>query len=160
RRQTVNMEHNQPFVYMVNGGTWKNGEWVIPAFVKSQAESLQAAGCTVRFGFVDDRTSLRGVIRNIRRLRGEVLKAKPALVHAQYGSVTAAVADRIRGSLPFVLSFCGDDLLGTPSPGIVWRIRETCARAIGIYAARRASTIIVKSQVLLEALPPDLRRKA
>src|SRR5262249_40544245 len=98
--------------------------------------------------------------RNIRRLRREVLRAQPVLIHAQYGSVTAAVADRIRGSLPLVLSFCGDDLLGTLSPGIGWRIREICARAIGIYAARRASTIIVKSEVLLQALPSDLRHKA
>jgi len=154
------VNHNEESVFIVIGANWKDGAWATPAYVKSQAESLQNAGWTVHFGFVDDRTSLRGVIRNISRLRHEVLKAKPALVHAQYGSVTAAVANWIRGSLPLVVSFCGDDLLGTPSSGIVWRIRERCARRIGIYAGRRASTIIVKGQVLLQALPPDLQRKA
>lgn len=147
-------------VLMIVPGNWKNGEPAIPTFVKSQAESLKAAGWEVALGVVDDRTSVHGILQNVRRLRREVSPSRSGLVHAQYGSVTSALANLIRGSLPLVVSFCGDDLLGTPNPGLHWRVREKCARAIGLWAARRATTVIVKSDNLLQALPSRLRGKA
>jgi glycosyltransferase involved in cell wall biosynthesis len=142
---------------MVVGGNLKDGMPQIPTFVQSQAESLQNAGWEVVFGVVDDRTSVGGILRNVRLLKGEVAQANPNLVHAQYGSVTAAVASLIKGQLPLAVSFCGDDLLGTPVPGVGWRLRERCARSIGLWAARRAAAIIVKSDNLLQALPACLR---
>lgn len=147
-------------VFMIVAGNWKNGAPAISPFVKSQAESLRSAGWEVALGIVDDRTSVHGILQNVRRLRKEVSRRRPGLVHAQYGSVTAAVANLIRGSLPLVVSFCGDDLLGTPNPGLHWRVREKCARALGLWAARRSPTVIVKSDNLLQALPASLRDKA
>ena len=147
-------------VYMVMNGSFRNGVPQIVSFVRSQAEALRNAGWLVCLGVVDNRTSPRGILRNIRRLKGEVANAKPVLVHAQYGSVTAAVANAIRGSLPFVISFCGDDLLGTPNAGVTWRLRSKVARLIGIYNARKAAAIIVKSDNLFDALPQHLRSKA
>jgi teichuronic acid biosynthesis glycosyltransferase TuaC len=146
-------------VFMIVAGNWKNGA-AISTFVKSQAESLRSAGWEVALGVVDDRTSVHGILQNVRRLRREVSRSRPGLVHAQYGSVTAAVANLIRGSLPLVVSFCGDDLLGTPNPGLRWRVREKCARAIGLWAARRSATVIVKSDNLSQALPSSLRDNA
>jgi glycosyltransferase involved in cell wall biosynthesis len=73
------------------------------------------------------------------------------------GYVGAAVA---RGRAPLVVSFCGDDLLGTPNPGIHWRIRESLAKRLSFYAARRADRIIVKSDNLAEALPLGVEWKA
>jgi teichuronic acid biosynthesis glycosyltransferase TuaC len=147
-------------VFMIVASTWKDRMPAIPTFVKSQVKSLRSAGCDVTLGLVDDRTSIHGVLQNLRRLRMEVSRSRPGLVHAQYGSVTAAVANLVRGSLPLVISFCGDDLLGTPSPGLRWRVRERCARVIGLWAARRSVTLIVKSDNLLQALPASLRDKA
>jgi glycosyltransferase involved in cell wall biosynthesis len=66
----------------------------------------------------------------------------------------------VSGSLPLIVSFCGSDLLGSPVSGVLWRIREACSRAIGFWAARRASAIIVKSQNLFHALPTDLQDRA
>jgi teichuronic acid biosynthesis glycosyltransferase TuaC len=146
-------------VFMVIAGNWQNGALAIPTFVKSQAESLRSAGWEVSLGVVNNRTSVHGILQNVRRLRREVSRSRPGLVHAQYGSVTAAVANLIRGSLPLVVSFCGDDLLGTPNPGLHWRVRERCARALGLWAARRSLTVIVKSDNLLRALPASLRNK-
>jgi glycosyltransferase involved in cell wall biosynthesis len=146
--------------FMVIAGNWQNGDLVIPTFIKSQTESLRNEGWKVFLGIVDVRTSVRGVLRNIRRLTKAVAKTKPGLVHAQYGSVTAAVARLIKGPLPLVVSFCGDDLLGSPNPGVTWRVREKCAREIGLWAAGRAAAIIVKSRNLLEALPPNLKANA
>jgi teichuronic acid biosynthesis glycosyltransferase TuaC len=147
-------------VFMCLNGHWTNGALEIPTFVKTQVESLRSAGLQVLMDVVDDRTSVHGILRNIRRLRKHVAQVKPGLVHAQYGSVTAEVANLARRSLPLIVSFCGEDLLGTPNPGLVWRLRERCARAIGLWAARRAAAIIVKSNNLLQALSPNLRDKA
>jgi teichuronic acid biosynthesis glycosyltransferase TuaC len=147
-------------VFMVVNGTIKNGEPQYPTFIRTQIETLRQAGCQVVVSVVDDRTSVHGVLRNIRRLKNELAVAQSQIVHAQYGSVTAAVARLIKGRLPLVISFCGDDLLGTPQPQFYWRIREWCARSIGLWAGRSAAAVIVKSRNLLEALPDGLRDRA
>jgi glycosyltransferase involved in cell wall biosynthesis len=147
-------------VFMVVNSNLKEGSYEISNFVETQAKSLRDFDCQTAFGVVDDRTSIRGIVRNITRLKGEIAQTKPGLVHAQYGSVTAAVASLIKGSLPLVVSFCGDDLLGTPIPGLTWRLREKGARFAGLCAAQRAAAIIVKSRNLMEALPASFRRRA
>lgn len=147
-------------VFMVANGNVKNGLPDISSFVQSQANSIGMAGWEVFIGVVDDRTSVSGIIRNIRRLRQEIIQARPGLVHVQYGSMTALVSYLSKGTLPFVLSFCGSDLLGVPAPSFVWRVREQVGRFIGLWTARRADAIIVKSRNLLESLPANLRSKA
>ena len=147
-------------VLFVASGNPKNGIPETSSFVKSQVASVRQAGWKVFLSIVDDRTSVGGIIRNLRRIRQEVARENPGIIHAQYGSVTAALAYWAKGNLPFVVSFCGDDLLGTPNPGIKSRIRERCARAIGLVAACGARTIIVKSPNLIDPLPVRLRRKA
>lgn len=160
RQQATMKPSDSGAVFMVASGSYRNGLPEPTTFVSSQAESLREAGWDVFLSVVDDRTSLQGIRRNIQRMRTELARSRAFVVHAQYGSVTAAVARSIRGSLPMVLSFCGDDLLGTPNPGIGWRVREKCARWIGLWAAREASAIIVKSNNLLQSLPADLRVRA
>ena len=146
---------------MVVNGSWKEaGALDIPTFVSSQAESLRRLGREVVFGLVDDRTSIRGILRNVRQLKRAITQTNPVLVHAQYGSVTVAVARMIKRRLPLVVSFCGDDLLGTPAVGLYWRVRGRFARFIGLWASRGATAIIVKSQNLLQALPARMRNKA
>ena len=147
-------------VFMVTNANIKNGVPDINSFVRSQADSILSVGWEVFMGVVDDRTSVPGILRNIRRLRQQVAQMKPGLVHVQYGSVTAAVGNFIKGTLPLVVSFCGDDLLGTPTPGLAWRIRERVGRFIGLLGARRADAIIVKSNNLFQSLPSPLRDKA
>jgi glycosyltransferase involved in cell wall biosynthesis len=144
---------------MVGAGSFTAGQIQMSSFVKSQAESLRAVGWEVYLGIIDERKSLHGINRNIRRLKREIAETRPRLVHAQYGSVTAAVATLIKGHLPLIVSFCGDDLLGTPNPGLTWRIRENSARLMGLIAARHAVEIIVKSKSLIQALPARLRAK-
>jgi teichuronic acid biosynthesis glycosyltransferase TuaC len=158
--KTVAVSDTKTSVFFVVGGDWKDGELTPPPFVRSQAESLRGCDCEVFLAIVDDRTSVRGILRNIRRICAEARRAQPKLIHAQYGSVIAGMGRLVRGSAPLIVSFCGDDLLGTPAPGVIWRIREACSRAIGLWAARGASTIIVKSKSLFETLPSDLQRKA
>jgi len=147
-------------VFMIINGSLKNGNAIFSNLVRSQALSLENLGCEVVVGVVDNRTSLYGILQNILRLRREIIGIKPQLVHAQYGTITAAVASLIKRSLLLVVSFCGDDLLGTPNPGIIWRIREKVSRVISLLAAWQADVIIVKSNNLLQSLPETLKRKA
>ena len=147
-------------VLFVTAGNRKNGVVELSSFVISQADSVRQAGWKVVLSIVDDRTSCRGIIRNLRRIRQEVSREQPGVIHAQYGSVTAAVAYCATGRAPLIVSFGGDDLLGTPNPGMLWRLREKGARAIGLAAATGAAAVIVKSPNLMAALPVHLRRKA
>lgn len=145
--------------YMVANGNVINGVPIISTFVQSQANSMRMAGWEVFLGIVDDRTSIKGVIRNIKRLQVEVGQKRPGLVHVLYGSMTALVSYLGKGELPLVLSFCGSDLLGVPAPSITWRVREWVARFIGLWVAGRSAAIIVKSHNLLQSLPISLREK-
>ena len=146
-------------VFMIINGDKKDGLPFYPTFVRTQAKSVEDCGWDVSMGVIDDRTSVQGILRNVRIHKQNIAQGSPGLVHAQYGSVTAAVGCFIKGRLPLVISFCGDDLLGTPSSGLAWRVREKISRFIGLWAAERASAIIVKSTNLLNALPYKLRNK-
>lgn len=146
-------------IFMLAPGSWQNGVPLVSPFIASQVESLRKTNWKVHLALLDDRTSLNGLWRNIQRLEDELTNVQPKLVHAQYGSVTAAMARWIADDKPLIVSFCGDDLLGTPNPGVVWRVREKIARCLGLWGAQKAIVIIVKSQNLFDALPPDLQSR-
>jgi len=147
-------------VFVISAGEFIHGTPHTWTFVQSQTRSLANLGWTVTLSVVDDRTTIRGIARNLRRLRAEIACSGAEIVHAQYGSITAAVADAVRGTLPLVISFCGEDLLGTPEPGLRWYLRSRASRAIGLIAAWRAQAVLVKSRNLLSALPTPLRVRA
>ena len=110
----INEQDSKPSVFMIVNSNLKDGTPKISSFVMSQAESLRSVEWRTFFGVVDDRTSIRGILRNIKRLKRDIPKIKPGLVHAQYGSVTAAVAHLIRGSLPLVALFAATIFWGHP----------------------------------------------
>src|SRR5262249_39569819 len=147
-------------VFSISAGEFINDVPHTWTFVETQTRSLSDLGWAMMLSVVDDRTSIRGIARNVRRLRAEVTRSGAEVVHAQYGTVTAAVADASRGPLPLVISFCGADLLGTPEPGLLWRMRSRASRSIGLVAAWRAQSLVVKSRNLLSALPAPLRSRA
>ena len=95
-------------VFSISAGEFIHGVPHTWTFVETQTRSLTDLGWAVTLSVVDDRTSIRGIARNVRRLRAEVARSGAEVVHAQYGSVTAAVADAARGALPLVISFCGE----------------------------------------------------
>jgi glycosyltransferase involved in cell wall biosynthesis len=73
-----------------------------------------------------------------------------------YGGVMAATAARHVGRVPFVVSFCGNDLLGEGEVGARRRLVEGYAIVCSRRAARRADHVIVKSEALRAALPSGL----
>jgi glycosyltransferase involved in cell wall biosynthesis len=124
------------------------------SFVHAQAESLRSAGVNVHvFTIAGDRGRL-AYLRVIPALRREVHRWRPHVVHAHFGysGFTASFQP-----VPLVVSFCGDDLLGTPG---AWpaRIRGRAGVALSRFAASRAAAIICKSANLVHALPHERDR--
>lgn len=151
---------NEPTVLLIAAGCKQRGTVQVSNLVSRQAEALRTNGWEVDVGIVDSRLSPLGVLRNIRRLRAWCRSYPPRLIHAQYGAMIGYVGTAIASRrIPLVVSYCGDDLLGTPNTGIHWRIREFLARQLSLYAAGRADRIIVKSDNLAEALPSQVGPK-
>ncbi len=136
------------------------GEAAAPHAYATQVEYLRRAGNDVCLFGVDDRTSPGGILRNIRELRQEVTRFRPDLLVAYYGTVVAAVTRLAAGSLPFVITFRGSDLLGTSNPGLAWRLRDRLGRLLSLWAAAGARQVIVNGNGLLQSLPAHLQVKA
>lgn len=147
-------------VFLISAGKFIDGTPYTWTWAETQAKSLADLGWDVKLSLVDDRTSIRGIARNVRRLRAEIASSGAEIVHALYGTVTAVIANAARGALPLMISFCGPDLLDTPEPGLLWHVRTRISYLVGLVAACRAQSLVVKSRNLLTALPPTLRSRA
>ena len=118
-------------------------------FIERQIEGLRRAGDVEVEVLHVDRLG-RGLAERIRR---ELERSQPDLVHVMYGGVLADVVTRAAGAVPTVVSFCGSDLLGEPANSIARRVAIRYGVAASRRAARRALGIVVKSRNLREALP-------
>jgi glycosyltransferase involved in cell wall biosynthesis len=123
-------------------------------FVAAQVESLRSVGVEIELLFLDrlrrGREVYRGLAKKVRVLTDA---SAPDLVHVMYGGVMASAVTRTIRERPVLLSFCGDDLLGGESDGLL----DSLALRYGVRASRRAAAraagIVVKSQNLFNALP-------
>ncbi len=125
------------------------------AFVKSQADSLAAAGCTNLLYEIQGWRSTREYARAWFDLP-RIAKAWGAeLVHAHYGLSGAAA---LRVPLPLVVSFCGDDLLGRPDARGRLSFKSRALIPLSEWAAQRADGVIVKSAEMGRAIAnvPDV----
>lgn len=113
-------------------------------FVASQVESLRALGVETDVLFIDGRTSRRNYARGVRHLRHMIARGNYDLIHAHYG-LTGCVA-RLQRPLPLVVSFCGDDLLGTPGRRHRRTLGSMAIVCAGHALERMADAIIVKSE--------------
>jgi teichuronic acid biosynthesis glycosyltransferase TuaC len=128
---------------------------------KRQIASLIKKGLTVKVGLVTSRTNLFKIRENIRQLKEEVAHFNPDVIHSHYGSMVGFVASKVAADKhPLVVSFCGDDLLGTPNKGAIWAIRESLAKTLSRNVAIKANRIIVKSDNLKNALPKACKSKS
>jgi len=123
------------------------------AFVKSQADSLAALGCTNTVYEIEGWRSTGAYARALAELPRAALACGAELVHAHYG-LSGAAATRV--PLPLVVSYCGDDLLGRPTASgrLSWKSRALIP--VSRWAARRAEGLIVKSEELRRALGAEL----
>ncbi len=113
------------------------------AFVKSQADSLAAAGVENTLHEIEGWKSMGEYVKALRVLPGVARECRADLVHAHYGYSGAACAN-VR--LPLVVSFCGDDLLGRPDDAGRLSFKSRALIPLSKWAARRADGVIVKSE--------------
>jgi glycosyltransferase involved in cell wall biosynthesis len=131
---------------------------VFGSFVRDQVESLRPLGVEPHVEFIDGRTSTAAYLLGLPRVR-RAARGPYDLIHAHYGlSGALAVLQR---RLPVVITYHGDDLLGTPAAGGGQTAKSRVARALGRWAAPRAGAVVVVSRQLFEALPEgDVRARA
>lgn len=125
------------------------------AFVRSQVESLVAAGISNTLYEIEGWRGTARYLRALRELPGVARSCGAQLVHAHYGLSGAAA---MSVPLPRVVSFCGDDLLGRPDAGgrLSWKSRALIP--LSVHAARHADAVIVKSDEMRRAIAgvPDV----
>lgn len=127
------------------------------AFVQSQVQSLEALGIDIALHVIAGDRGAGAYALDIPAVRTAVRRFRPDLVHAHYG--LSGWTARWQPA-PLVVSFCGDDLLGTPARGGGHTAKSRVAVRMSQAAARRAAAIICKSKNLADALarPADRAR--
>ncbi|MBX9603854.1 MAG: glycosyltransferase family 4 protein [Bryobacteraceae bacterium] len=116
-------------------------------FAKRQAAAVSAL-VPVRCFFLRSRTCPWLIWKDLVRFRQVLCSWKPDLVHAQYGTVTAAFA-AISSRKPLVITFRGSDLNPCPSMN---RIHVWFSHLLSQLAALRARRLIVVSPELADRL--------
>lgn len=126
------------------------------SFVRSQIESLRELGLEIDVHVIRGDRAAAAYLTDAATVRRAVRRFRPDLVHAHYGlSGWTAAWQRA----PLVVSFCGDDLLGTPAPGGGLTLRSRVAMRMSQWAATRAAAIVCKSPNLVAALARELDRR-
>jgi teichuronic acid biosynthesis glycosyltransferase TuaC len=122
-------------------------------FVRRQAHSLVAEGVRADLYFLSSRTSPQRLLAEFHRFRAELRRLRPQVVHAHFGTMTAAFAALGCGSLPLVVTYRGSDL--NPPPvccrGLA-RVRARCGCLLSQLAALRARQIVCVSRQLRDRL--------
>ena len=105
------METPPPRVLFVIPGEARGSSMI---FARRQAESLAEEGVEVDSFYLRSRTSPLALAREFHRLRGHIQAFRPALIHAHFGTVTAALSALAAGKLPLVITYRGGDLNRQP----------------------------------------------
>lgn len=119
-------------------------------FIKSQIDSIEAAGHEVSTLWIDGRRSAWNYARSVKTLNRMLHEKKYDIVHAHYG--LSGIPACVQRHCPVVVSFCGDDLLGTPDGkgGITPKGRATVWTSQ--IVAHIANAVIVKSDHMVGRL--------
>lgn len=119
------------------------------AFVKSQVDSLIAAGVDIQLYEIQGWRSTGEYLKALRAVPRVAASWSADLVHAHYGlSGLAAVAVKA----PLVVSFCGDDLLGRPDGSGRLSLKSRALVYLSTFVAHRADGVIVKSEEMHDVI--------
>jgi hypothetical protein len=92
--------------------TPENPAW--GSFVRTQVESLRQAGVDVEVLVFDGRPRKLAYLKGLWRLHRRLAQDSFDLVHAHYGYV--GMVARTQWAVPLVVTYHGDDLMGTVGP--------------------------------------------
>ncbi len=112
-------------------------------FAKRQYQAV-ARHLNAEVFYLASRTSVRILAAEARRFRRHIARQRPHVVHAQYGTVTAAFC-ALLCFRPLVITYRGSDLNPCPSMN---RWRSAAGRLLSQLAALRASRIVCVSREL------------
>jgi teichuronic acid biosynthesis glycosyltransferase TuaC len=126
-------------------------------FIKTQADSLEALGVDLDVLPIRGYASRRAYVDAVGELRRKTRDGAYDIVHAHYGH--AAAVARFQRSAPLVISYCGDDLLGTPTEDGGLTPRSRAEAAVFRRLAHVAAATITKSEEMERALPRSRRAR-
>lgn len=126
------------------------------SFVYSQARSLERAGVELDVLYVPGYRSSREYARGASEVLRRSKRRQYDLVHAHYGH--SGVLARLQTKAPVLLSYCGDDLLGTPkSDGVGLTLRSVVLARAFAQLSRVIAATITKSEEMELRLPRGSR---
>ena len=124
-------------------------------FVHTQAGSLEALGIAVDVLYIRGYRTARAYARAVARALRLNAEADWDIVHAHYGH--SGVAARFDLRHPLVVSYCGDDLLGTLGADERPTRKSRAEVAVFRRLAHVARLTITKSEAMERVLPPGCR---
>jgi glycosyltransferase involved in cell wall biosynthesis len=133
------------------GRTWYGN------YIHSQALSLRARGLDLDILVMRGHASKWEYARGAGRVLARNLTPRYSVIHAHYGY--SGMIARLDVRAPLVISYCGDDLLGTPDPAQPTRMRLDSRALATAFAqvGRLASATITKSKQMERRLPRSIR---
>jgi glycosyltransferase involved in cell wall biosynthesis len=126
-------------------------------FIKTQADSLERIGVELDVLPIRGYASKRAYADAVGELRRMTRRRDYDVVHAHYGH--AGVVARTQRRAPLVVSYCGDDVLGTPDGNGGLTPRSRAEAAVFRRLAHVADATITKSEEMERALPPSRRAR-
>ena len=126
------------------------------SFVRTQVESLRRAGVDVELLLLQGRSRKWNYLKAIFQLRERLAKGSFDLVHAHYG--LAGMVGRTEWKVPVVVTFHGDDLLGTVNTRGKKTLLSALIVAAGRRLARSVDAVIVQSQEMARKLESEAHR--
>jgi glycosyltransferase involved in cell wall biosynthesis len=128
--------------------TAENPAW--GTFVRTQVEYLKRAGVIVELLLVQGRPQKLMYAKAALELRRRLAEDSIDLVHAHYSYV--GMISRMQWKVPVVVSYCGDDILGTISANGKPTVFSKVAVMAGRILSHHTDAVIVKSQEMANKL--------
>ena len=122
-------------------------------FVKSQIDSLAGVGVSTTLLHLTGRSAAK-YARGVAQVFNMADPERFDLIHGHYGY--CGIVARAQWKLPVVVSYCGDDILGTPDARGHLTLTSRLAVRSSLVLTRVVDGIIVKSEQMRAALPPGL----
>lgn len=123
-----------------------NGISMVFAF--DEIAALCRAGVDGKIFLFGSSLNPRRAIADVFRLAAYVLREKPDIVHAQYGTLTSLVAGLV-SFRPLVITYRGSDLNPAPSEA---RARDVAQKIVSQISSLRARAVICVSEQLSRRL--------
>jgi teichuronic acid biosynthesis glycosyltransferase TuaC len=123
------------------------GQGASMVFSRLQIAALERQGVRVTKFFLESRTRPLPLLAALRQLRRVAAATRPDIIHAQYGTITAALSALV--PLPLVVTFRGSDL--NPDPAVS-ALRSRSQKLLSHFAALKAARIVCVSERLKTCL--------